>query len=542
MPSGPLFAFLGIGAAVAALAAASSAQAAPPPPAGTTPQPGLDLGIDPETSRAVLQALQTETDPANLVRFAHAIGENYPIAAGALVAKAAALQSAARAGQAAIAAAAGLPAQASTYATPAAEMPPSTPPNAQPTVTAVPTYAPPAPAPPAYLPPPPIVSTQSAPDAPWSPPATVRPPSPPAPAAPPPAPILQGYPPTGPGTWVSATDLDVRRDGVATRYAELLAQAVGSTVTETHNGHVWQLRVISHASDPTLTPYAKDVHGWIWHGQTEPGPVPMPMPAPVPIVAPRTIASVPPNMDLAQVQANLNVLHTSDPALVVDGRNGPKTIGAVKLFQMQHGLTVDGIAGPLTKAAIAQALAGQPPARSTVTPPAVTQTMPIVTMRDVQVALNVLGARPPLTADGIGGPLTKAQVTLFQQSKHCRGCKVDGIAGPQTKAAIAKALSEKASQMVASGAARPAGASAAKAPAAAAAAVHPAASVHPAAVSSSPATPTPEAPSGSAFSAPPGREKRISEKSLVPPPKSATSTVASRSSPRANENAAPTGS
>ena len=53
--------------------------------------------------------------------------------------------------------------------------------------------------------------------------------------------------------------------------------------------------------------------------------------------------------------------------------------------------------------------------------------------------------------------------------------------------------------------------------------------------------PMPAWPSGSARKAPPARENRITEKSLVPPPKSATSTVASRSSRRAKENAAPDG-
>jgi len=41
-----------------------------------------------------------------------------------------------------------------------------------------------------------------------------------------------------------------------------------------------------------------------------------------------------------------------DPALVVDGDLGPRSRAAIKTFQKQHGLTVDGIAGPATIAAL----------------------------------------------------------------------------------------------------------------------------------------------------------------------------------------------
>jgi hypothetical protein len=40
----------------------------------------------------------------------------------------------------------------------------------------------------------------------------------------------------------------------------------------------------------------------------------------------------------------------------IDGLNGPHTEKAVKAFQKDHGLTVDGKAGPKTQAAMAQAL------------------------------------------------------------------------------------------------------------------------------------------------------------------------------------------
>ena len=43
--------------------------------------------------------------------------------------------------------------------------------------------------------------------------------------------------------------------------------------------------------------------------------------------------------------------------LVADGRMGPKTKAAVKVFQQAHNLAVDGIVGPLTRAALRAALA-----------------------------------------------------------------------------------------------------------------------------------------------------------------------------------------
>jgi peptidoglycan hydrolase-like protein with peptidoglycan-binding domain len=76
------------------------------------------------------------------------------------------------------------------------------------------------------------------------------------------------------------------------------------------------------------------------------------------------------------VQRGLNTLGVSDPPLVVDGKAGQKTQAAVKLFQMKAGLTIDGIAGPLTKAALGKALA-------TVVPPAAATSSGAAIMRRV---------------------------------------------------------------------------------------------------------------------------------------------------------------
>jgi hypothetical protein len=55
--------------------------------------------------------------------------------------------------------------------------------------------------------------------------------------------------------------------------------------------------------------------------------------------------------NLAEVQAKLNSLG-ANPALSVDGANGPKTIAAVKAFQNAKGLVVDGVIGPATLSAL----------------------------------------------------------------------------------------------------------------------------------------------------------------------------------------------
>jgi peptidoglycan hydrolase-like protein with peptidoglycan-binding domain len=451
MAGGALLLIFGLGAAALVAANSGEAHAAPGQAGGGGTGPSgaieLDKAIDPETQRAVLQALQTETDPANLVRLAHAIGDKYPLSAAALIAKSAALQAAARGAEAAQAAAQGIAPATSTVATPAALMPPATtPPGTQPAVVPVPTFVP--------ATPPPVATPAPAPGAgPSIAPASALP-------------TVTGTPPTGAGAFVLASNADVTRDGVASRYASLLRQPVGTTVNDTYNGRQWQFRVISHQSEPALTTYAKDVKGWIWQpGAAGSSPVSS---AIVPSVTAATIASAPnSNMTIAQVQQRLNALGVPSPLLVVDGKNGPKTTAAVKLFQMQQGLAVDGIAGPHTWAALANPSAPTPavPLASAFTqasygghnpqptpasqPPTAATVLPlssVVTNKDVQSALNTLGTAPRLTVDGILGPLSTAAVKTFQAA---HGLAVDGIAGPKTKAALSAALAGASGAVVA---------------------------------------------------------------------------------------------
>jgi hypothetical protein len=91
----------------------------------------------------------------------------------------------------------------------------------------------------------------------------------------------------------------------------------------------------------------------------------------------------------------------------------------------------------------ASALVPQPltPAAAPVAMPAAmpVATPTVSTVRDVQHALNVLGASPPLVEDGVSGPKTQAAIRAFQAA---HGLTVDGVAGPITKAALQDALAQ----------------------------------------------------------------------------------------------------
>jgi peptidoglycan hydrolase-like protein with peptidoglycan-binding domain len=220
----------------------------------------------------------------------------------------------------------------------------------------------------------------------------------------------------------------------------------------------------------------------------------VPVSTPPPVVPPPTVVPIRPppsaaapsapvapspsrgSSDLRDVQHGLNVLHTPGTPLVEDGLNGPKTIAAVKAFQQAHGLAVDGIVGPQTRAALTHALSGEAPAvvplsaldgvhgvqtfapvapaphavplvpvhlpspapaaaPKSATPAAAAKKM---TLKDVQHALNVLHVPgTPLVEDGISGPKTIAAVKAFQQA---HGLAVDGKPGPQTYGALTAAL------------------------------------------------------------------------------------------------------
>ena len=138
---------------------------------------------------------------------------------------------------------------------------------------------------------------------------------------------------------------------------------------------------------------------------------------------------------IRQVQERLNVLG-ANPRLSEDGIFGPRTAAAVRAFQQQRGLNADGIVGPITWNALFGATAPPPPPQP-VWPPfpgvILREGMTGPSIRQVQERLNVLGANPRLSEDGIFGPRTAAAVRAFQQQ---RGLNANGIVDTITWNAI----------------------------------------------------------------------------------------------------------
>ncbi len=84
-------------------------------------------------------------------------------------------------------------------------------------------------------------------------------------------------------------------------------------------------------------------------GQFSPYGPPVPVPTPIPPPPPHPIH------DNFWLQASMNKLGAVPP-LVVDGVLGPLSRAAIKAFQSAHGLAPDGLAGPLTTAAMVRLL------------------------------------------------------------------------------------------------------------------------------------------------------------------------------------------
>ena len=102
----------------------------------------------------------------------------------------------------------------------------------------------------------------------------------------------------------------------------------------------------------------------------------------------------------------------------VDGIFGPATAKAVRFYQADHGLVVDGIVGPKTWAGL--------------DPPTVKRGSKGDAVKRLQRLLRDFGYSPG-AVDGDFGPKTEQAVEAFQTDF---GLQVDGIAGPQTWAAL----------------------------------------------------------------------------------------------------------
>lgn len=143
------------------------------------------------------------------------------------------------------------------------------------------------------------------------------------------------------------------------------------------------------------------------------------------------------------VQKALNMLGYT-PRLKEDGKLGPMTTSNIKKFQSKAGLVVDGSAGSATQAALSNAIATlvsggptAPVAAAATAAVAANKPSAINTAKDVQHALNLVGAKPPLKEDGKAGPMTVAAIKSFQLT---HGLTVDGVAGPKTRAALGIAV------------------------------------------------------------------------------------------------------
>ncbi|PGP12006.1 peptidase [Bacillus cereus] len=141
------------------------------------------------------------------------------------------------------------------------------------------------------------------------------------------------------------------------------------------------------------------------------------------------------NNEVKQLQDNLrklNYFHVNST-----GYFGSITKSSVIQFQGDKGLSADGIVGPNTKSAIANALNGT----STSSQPSNgngllkqgTSNNEVQQLQDNLRKLNYFNAN----STGYFGSITKSSVIQFQSDK---GLSADGIVGPNTKVAIANAL------------------------------------------------------------------------------------------------------
>lgn len=131
------------------------------------------------------------------------------------------------------------------------------------------------------------------------------------------------------------------------------------------------------------------------------------------------------------VQTLQYLLRARGHSLTVDGIFGPGTAAAVRAFQQQKGLAVDGIVGPVTWSALIFTVQRGSQGDA---------------VRGVQEEFQFRNESGDpskgLQIDGIFGPNTDAAVRAFQQALHLGipSVTVDGIVGPVTWQALVSGM------------------------------------------------------------------------------------------------------
>src|ERR1041385_56470 len=214
-----------------------------------------------------------------------------------------------------------------------------------------------------------------------------------------------------------------------------VSNPVSSTVTQAQATGVPSGAPAKHSPAPTTVPGNGEVYAPPSTVQVNAqGDVLQPPPI---VVSPAGSASIAVG-SVKDVQHALNTLGYCKPSLAEDGKLGPMTIACIRAFQSKNKLTVDGNAGPATRAALSAALtqlaggsspigamvqAGNPATGVVHAPPAYSpksqtelgpydtapnqagqsiDTRPALAMTAAQIqhALNLCGASPKLVEDG----------------------------------------------------------------------------------------------------------------------------------------------